>query len=176
MIETIRSAMVRPGFLVGLALLGLGCGRSVEDAAAQALSAELSCPVERIKVTRRPDLTEDALRARRHLKAPEVPAEMKDNPRIVAKYQELQEKHRKLFDEASTRPIDRKPPSEIAADPGRLALWKKKQAEEQALLDRRAQENPIAVAEGCGQKKLYVCSSSRKRSNYYSCSPSSYDP
>ncbi|MBI5480003.1 MAG: hypothetical protein HY906_14145 [Deltaproteobacteria bacterium] len=172
----VGSTLVRLGFLAGVVTSGLGCGRSIEDGVKLAFSTKHSCPVDRITVTRRPDLTERTLRARRHMKASAVKEVPQAPPQLRAKLKEAQELRRKHLEEMNARPIDRKPPPEIAGDPARLALWNKQQAEEQARLDLRDQEHPFAVAEGCGEKELYECSASRKRPNHFSCSASSYSP
>lgn len=170
------SATFRVALLVALATVGPGCGRSVEEAARESFSRKHSCPVDRITVTRRPDLTERTLRARRDLKAVEIPAELKAHPELHAKVQAAEEMRRKYLEELHTRPLDRKPPPEIAADRERLALWQKEQAAEQARLDQRDRERPFAQVEGCGEKALYECSASRKRPDHFSCSPSSHEP
>jgi hypothetical protein len=52
------------------------------------------------------------------------------------------------------------PPKEIAHDPGRLAIWKKEQAER-----RSYNYGTIYEVRGCGHGKLYACSRSTGKSH-----------
>ncbi|HEY6462597.1 MAG TPA: hypothetical protein VIY73_20655 [Polyangiaceae bacterium] len=46
------------------------------------------------------------------------------------------------------------PPAEVAADPGRLALWQKQEAEK----EKRANAGQVIVeARGCGHEVIYSC-------------------
>jgi hypothetical protein len=47
---------------------------------------------------------------------------------------------------------DRKPPADVAADPERLALWKKKEAE-----TRRRVSDPVFELRGCAHSALMHC-------------------
>ncbi len=52
------------------------------------------------------------------------------------------------------------PPPEVAADPGRLALW-----------NDEAKKSPDYVASGCGQERRYACSPYGDYPYHYDCSP-----
>ena len=170
--EPVRSAIVRWGLLGGLIVLGVGCG-SIENDVKRAFSTQHSCPADRITVTMRPELKESALQARRRRPPAEIPESVKANPQLYAKVKEAKDRERRLFEDMNARPIDRQPPPEIAADPARLALWTKERAEEQARLDRRDREHPVAEAAGCGVTQLLVCTLVGRR---YWCSPSPTAP
>jgi hypothetical protein len=161
--------------LLAVAALGPGCGRGGAVAAGvkRAFSTQHSCPAERIKVTLRPELTESLLEARRRRPVADVPDSLKANPELYAKVKAAKDRERAILDEMNAPPKERKPAPEIAADPGRLAVWKQKQAQDQARVDRFDREHPVAAAEGCGQQGLYVCTLAGRR---YWCSPSAASP
>ncbi|HEY2745746.1 MAG TPA: hypothetical protein VGL86_14020 [Polyangia bacterium] len=52
------------------------------------------------------------------------------------------------------------PPPEVAADPGRLALW-----------NDEAKKSPDYVASGCGQERRYACVAYGDYPYHYTCTP-----
>ena len=68
----------------------------------------------------------------------------------------------------------RKPPSEVAADAGRLRLWQDEQDKQRAVIDRY---HSIYEVRGCGHQSLYECGrSSRGSSRSWICRERPYIP
>ena len=70
------------------------------------------------------------------------------------------------------RPED--PPKDIAADPGRLALWQQEQARRAADYDGKS----VMQARGCDHEVFYICGQLRVSvgATRYGCSGASYPP
>ena len=57
-----------------------------------------------------------------------------------------------VTEEKGAPPPPSKPPADVAADPGKLAVWKQEDAER-----RQSAAATVYVAKGCGQEKRYDC-------------------